>query len=641
LSKIQPDQETRASLAYILSSCLSGRTDNTLYMFVGSGANGKSVLMDLMKLTLGDYFKPMSSRVLTKGYRADRVMGDKKGVRGCLVNEFNDKIYCRFMKSLVGGDSITSINSCDYMFYFRPQFKLFLTCNSLPTIDSDDEGTLRRICVIPFLSKFIDANKVTYQQSNFFIKDPKISDKFNNWRQMFMGMLISWHCETRVVKNIEFSELIRRSTTHYCTQIRQLAADKKNEKSNARQVIYNNEQKMSTSKCTMITLAEHIMKTMDPHIKYYDSNNAKNWYVYRKDLHRWTKTTMWAIQENIFSHAIYQYCFSHGINITPGVEKNTMLRISQKYDHEFIEKLDANPNIIGFNNGVYDVKSQQFRPGQPDDYITISVEHDFVPHDQHPHENENVIKLLSMLPIHKKFREYFYTCLSDSLSRGNIAKSESDNMSGPESESDDDDMPGLEAVSIDDDIVELKKYQGRTVCPIGESDNMSGPESESEDDDMPGLEEVSINDDIVELKNYQDRIDCRTGKMPMLMKPIFKSSTNYAIEQKSESNINGHNLPKLVDAHGKIICENKAELAVMMFDETDSMIDITRIYLNRFQTITAYVDDFDTELSFKNGIYVEVPADKKDIHKIRCHMLVKHQTKMIMIDLQQFCNLYA
>lgn len=43
----------------------------------------------------------------------------------------------------------------------------------------------------------------------------------------------------------------------------------------------------------------------------------------------------------------------------------------------FLEVLDSNPDILGFNNGVYDFKEGKFRDGKPEDYITKSTQLDF------------------------------------------------------------------------------------------------------------------------------------------------------------------------------------------------------------------------------------------------------------------------
>lgn len=48
------------------------------------------------------------------------------------------------------------------------------------------------------------------------------------------------------------------------------------------------------------------------------------------------------------------------------------------FDSELPSLLDSNQNLIGFNNGVYDLTEKNFRDGRPDDLIYLSTGIDYV-----------------------------------------------------------------------------------------------------------------------------------------------------------------------------------------------------------------------------------------------------------------------
>lgn len=52
------------------------------------------------------------------------------------------------------------------------------------------------------------------------------------------------------------------------------------------------------------------------------------------------------------------------------------------YDPEFKNRLDSKPNLVCFKNGVYEIETNVFRDGQPDDYISKSTNIDYMHHEQ-------------------------------------------------------------------------------------------------------------------------------------------------------------------------------------------------------------------------------------------------------------------
>lgn len=70
-------------------------------------------------------------------------------------------------------------------------------------------------------------------------------------------------------------------------------------------------------------------------------------------------------------------------------KRQVMSLCAQKfYDKDFMSKLNDNPFLLGFDNGVYDLKNGYFRNGSPDDYISLSVGYDY----KHYDKNDKIIK---------------------------------------------------------------------------------------------------------------------------------------------------------------------------------------------------------------------------------------------------------
>lgn len=52
------------------------------------------------------------------------------------------------------------------------------------------------------------------------------------------------------------------------------------------------------------------------------------------------------------------------------------------FDCQFHKKLNENPDLMAFNNGVLEIPTQTFRDGRPEDYISISTGYNYIPLEQ-------------------------------------------------------------------------------------------------------------------------------------------------------------------------------------------------------------------------------------------------------------------
>lgn len=92
------------------------------------------------------------------------------------------------------------------------------------------------------------------------------------------------------------------------------------------------------------------------------------------------------------------------------------------YDEKFIQKLDKNPWIIGFRNGVYDLKNHIFREGIPEDYISLQMPNDYADYDEGHHMVKEVHNFIEKIFPDREVRDYFMNTSSEVFVGGNQKK---------------------------------------------------------------------------------------------------------------------------------------------------------------------------------------------------------------------------
>jgi len=89
------------------------------------------------------------------------------------------------------------------------------------------------------------------------------------------------------------------------------------------------------------------------------------------------------------------------------------------FDPDFEKKLDENYDLIGFNNGVYDLANNEFREGRADDYISKSTNIDYYPYNEKNPYATKMHKFFQEILPNENVRKYLLLSLATCVSGHN------------------------------------------------------------------------------------------------------------------------------------------------------------------------------------------------------------------------------
>ena len=145
----------------------------------------------------------------------------------------------------------------------------------------------------------------------------------------------------------------------------------------------------------------------------YKAVSKDMWYKYDRDSHSWIRTREGlnlrkALSEEICRKFIDRAMYYNSMSSNNSYDQSQQgiygqrgtdaLKIAQQLkqsaykdnvmkeckclfiDEKFEELLDCRAHLIGFKNGVYDMKMHIFRDGMPDDYISLSTNKNYIPY---------------------------------------------------------------------------------------------------------------------------------------------------------------------------------------------------------------------------------------------------------------------
>jgi P4 family phage/plasmid primase-like protien len=198
MSKVFPRPELRKYMWRKLASCLEGANKEQTYeTWIGVGGNGKSKLVDLMCMAMGDYTSSLQSTAMTrKRPDAGAANPDIMAIRNkrfIYMAEPDDRepLNTSRMKQFTGEDDVEARGLFEDQTKFKITGKIFMLCNAFPAINTMDRGTWRRVRAVPFESKFVDPNVEDINpSSNVYPRDNQLDAKMKRWRTLFMSRLV-------------------------------------------------------------------------------------------------------------------------------------------------------------------------------------------------------------------------------------------------------------------------------------------------------------------------------------------------------------------------------------------------------------------------------------------------------------------
>ncbi len=152
------DEELIAFLQEWCGYCLTGDISEHALVFVyGDGGNGKSVFINAVSESLGDYAvtAAMDTFEASRSAKHPTDLAMLRGARLVTASETEEgRAWAESrIKAITGGDPISARFMRQDFFTYTPQFKLTIVGNHMPVLCNVDEAAKRRFNIVPFTRK--------------------------------------------------------------------------------------------------------------------------------------------------------------------------------------------------------------------------------------------------------------------------------------------------------------------------------------------------------------------------------------------------------------------------------------------------------------------------------------------------------
>lgn len=202
------DVDLRQLLEEVVGYILLRRNElGKCFILTGSGSNGKSTFIDMIKQFLGtDNYSSLALDEIGDRFKTAEIFGKLANLGDDISSMYLDNNAT--FKKLVTGETVNVERKGKDPFEFNNYGKMIFAANQLPRINDVTDGLMRRLILIPFNAKF------SSRDSDF---DPFIKDKLTSPEAMQYLLKLGIVGLKRVLQRKQFTipEVVAAELRHY------------------------------------------------------------------------------------------------------------------------------------------------------------------------------------------------------------------------------------------------------------------------------------------------------------------------------------------------------------------------------------------------------------------------------------------
>lgn len=151
------DPAAQMNLIEIIGICMARSSVRFPYcpVLIGTGSNGKSTYMRMLKQVLGDgNISALQPRELSARFMASHMVGKLANLGDDIANGYLDGGECAAIKRVATGDTMFTDVKGGSGYKFEPYATMVFACNDFPRVADTSDGFLRRLFAVEFAATF-------------------------------------------------------------------------------------------------------------------------------------------------------------------------------------------------------------------------------------------------------------------------------------------------------------------------------------------------------------------------------------------------------------------------------------------------------------------------------------------------------